>query len=176
MEIIIRKNRHYPFPFFNLFKPVLIKKEESFVMTKQFMFTEFSMYVFDNEDQLDINKLFGFSIGHHHTDSFRFGWRPNNTRTKMEILTYEYQDNVRIPEKKILEVDLNKWYRYELKYCSVIKYMVYSIIDINTNIKVTSMHPIELKDEEKWGYTLGLYFGGNQKAPHNIRLFKKIIK
>jgi hypothetical protein len=71
-----------------------------------------------------------------------------------------------------MEVELNKWYSYELKYCSVIKYMQYSIID-SDNVKITSMHPIELKDDKKWGYTLGLYFGGNKKAPHNIVIYKK---
>lgn len=145
------------------------------MICKQFMFTDSSMYNFNDNDQLDINKLFGFSIGHHHDNSFRFGWRPNRDLTKMEIVTYEYCDGIRIPEKKILEVELNKWYSYELKYCSVIKYMQYNIIDSN-GIKVTSMHPIELKDEEKRGYTLGLYFGGNRKAPHNIVIYRKNTK
>jgi len=137
------------------------------------MFTDSTMYFFNDEDQFDINKLFGFSIGHHHTNSYRFGWRPNSDLTKMEILGYEYHKKVRVPAKPICEVELNKWYRYEMIFFSITKEVKYCIYDEN-NVAVCGdeRSPMELKHRIHFGYKLYLYFGGTKRAPHDMTIFE----
>ena len=157
MKIKICKNRRYQFPYFNLSMPVLIRKNKSFSISKQFLFTDSSIYGFNDGSRSDINKLFGFSIGHHHTDSFRFGWRPNIDLSKIEIVSYEYLNGIRVKETFVCDVKLNEWYQFKLKYCSVIEYIQYTVTD-NNDIRTTIMHPIELKNNKKWGYRLGFWW------------------
>jgi len=171
MKLKIPKNKRRPFPYFGFFIPILIKKDKSFTITKQFMFTESTMYYFDDEDQHDVNKLFGFSFGWHHNDSVRFGWRPNEDLSRMEIVGYEYLDKLRIPTIPICDVRLNRWYKYELKYNASSSQIEYSVS--NDEMKFGMVHPITLKKKFNWGYKLDLYFGGNKKAPHNITIYKK---
>ena len=61
MKLNILKNKRRPFPFFDFPVPVLIRKNEDYSITKHFKFTESAIYFFDDEDQHDVNKLFGFS-------------------------------------------------------------------------------------------------------------------
>lgn len=171
MKRMIPKNRRTPFPFIDFLLPIFIRKSKSFSIIKEFNFTDSAIYHFDNDNQWDVNKLFGFSIGMHHNNSFRFGWRPNKDLTKMEIVGYEYHNKIRIPTIPILEVELNKWYKYEIAYIpstSEIQYVVMD--DKNVTIKRS---PIELKHNLSWGYKLFLYFGGNEKAPHDILIYKR---
>lgn len=172
MKKIIRKNRRRPFPFIHLFPLKIISQKKSFVIEKWVKFTDSSMYFFNDQDQHDVNKLFGFSIGYHHNNSFRFGWRPNNDLTKMEIVGYEYHDGIRIPTIPICEVELNKWYRYELIYFSITKEIKYCVYDEDGNIMCSENHSlINLKHKLNFGYHLYLYFGGNKRAPHDIDIY-----
>jgi len=129
------------------------------------------MYLFYDEDQHDVNKLFGFSIGMHHNNSFRFGWRPNEDLSKMEIVGYEYLNGLRIPTIPICEVYLDKWYRYEMKYIAETEQFQYTVTDGNETH--STIHPVTLKNNWNFGYRLYLYFGGNKKAPHKIVIYKK---
>jgi hypothetical protein len=171
MKKTIQKNKRRPFPYFNILLPVLIKRNKSFSITKQFKFTDSALYLFDDEDQHDVNKLFGFSFGWHYKNSVRFGWRPNNDLSKMEIVGYEYLNKLRIPTIPICEVELNKWYKYELKYNGLTNQIEYIINDDNETF--STVHPITLKYKFNLGYKLYLYFGGNKKAPHKIIIFQK---
>lgn len=136
------------------------------------MFTDSAIYHFDDSNQWDVNKLFGFSIGFHHVNSFRFGWRPSKDLTKMEIVGYEYHNKVRIPTIPICEVELNKWYKYVMNYIPETNEVEYVVIDEMLNNEGT-ISSIELKHKLNWGYKLSLYFGGNKKAPHDIIIYKK---
>jgi len=171
MKKTILKNKRRPFPFFDFFIPVLIRKNKSFTIVRHFKFTDSTMYHFNDDDQWDVNKLFGFSIGLHHHNSFRFGWRPNSDLTKMEIVGYEYHNKVRTPTIPICEVQLNKWYRYEMKYNAKIGKVFYSVTDFNMIVGTSSN--IELKHKINWGYKLFLYFGGNKKSPHDMVIYQE---
>jgi len=171
MQKKILKNKRRAFPFFDLFIPVLIRKNKSKTIVRYFKFTDSTMYWFDDEDQHDVNKLFGFSIGLHHQNSFRFGWRPNEDLNKMEIVGYEYLNKLRIPTIPICDVELNRWYRYEMKYIAETKYFQYTVTDGNETF--STAHPVKLKHKINIGYRLFLYFGGNKKAPHDMIIYRK---
>ena len=179
MKIVIKKGRHYPF-LLPWVSPVCVKKDEGKFRTAKFMFTDSCMFDLHDEDQWDVNKLFGFSIGHHHNgSSFRFGWRPILENNTIEIVAYEYHDGVRQRTMPICEVELNTCYRFKIGYLPNINRSYYNISDTKTNklIKdrfiVDFTNDVTLKKKSGLGYTLGVYFGGNEKAPHDITIYKK---
>jgi len=171
MKKLIRKNTRRPFPYFE-FIPHITFINRSFTISKRFKFTESAIYYFNDDDQFDVNKLFGFSVGMHHNNSFRFGWRPNKELNKIEIVGYEYHDKIRIPIIPICEVELNRWYTYSIKYSSSLKRVDYIVNDDFYNF-FGSGDEINLKHKINFGYRLGLYFGGNKKAPHNMVIYRE---
>jgi hypothetical protein len=172
MRITIRKNRHYPFPYFFTTLPKWVGKHKSTKMEKKYMFTESCLYDLHNDDQLDINKLFGFSIGWHHNTSFRFGWRPDIKTNEIEIFGYEYHDGIRQKPFLIQKIKINIWYEFKLSYSSQLQMSGYQI-SIKPNTVINNF--FNLKKKYGLGYTLGAYFGGNQKAPQNIHINKIIM-
>lgn len=170
-EIVIRKNKHYPFPFFPIGLPIRIRKNKRIVIQHEFMFTDYCLYDLMDADQGDVNKLFGFSIGCHHRTSFRFGWRPNLKNHTIEIVGYEYHDGIRQKTMPIREVKLNCRYTYTLIYSPVEKMITYKVWKMPTDYNIIS-NEIKLSKYYGFGYTLGAYFGGNEKAPHNIVIYK----
>jgi len=173
MKVVIRKGFRRSFwPRFRILCPVIIRKGFGFTIAREFKFSKSSMYDFKDADQLDINKLFGFSIGWHHDMSFRFGWRPNKSLDGMDIFVYEYISSVRQSELKISTVELDRWYRYEIKYYPTIGYIQYIIRD-DVLGRVTEMHPMELPEKKNIGYRLFLYFGGNRRCPHRMVIYER---
>lgn len=132
-------------------------------------FTESCRY-FIREDQSDINKLFGIGyFPHHKYHSARFGWRYDISSGKIEVLGYVRVDGKKSWKSlglyyigKTYEFSLRrpnphkKWYCNEHVFCS---YMP-NWDDFRTITMVSNPKPK--------GYLLGPYFGGNQKAPHDI--------
>jgi hypothetical protein len=168
---VIHKNDRRPFPYFDFFIPVIIFRNKSYSISKYFKFDSSTLYHFEDEDQYDINKLMGFSIGMHHNNSFRFGWRPNKDLSKMEIVGYEYLNKLRIPELPICEVKLDKWYKFELKYIAETGQIEYVVTDGNEIF--SCKHPAtNIKRKFNLGYKLYLYFGGNKKAPHDMIIYQ----
>lgn len=167
MKIKIKKGRHYPYLIPIAF-PFLVKKNSSSTRKAKFLFTDSCMFDLKDEDQHDVNKLFGFSIGCHHTTSFRFGWRPILDENKIEIVAYEYHNGVRQRTMPICKINLNQWYEFIISYNRRKERSYYFVDDEGfTNL-------VRFKGK-KWGlgYTLGVYFGGNEKAPQDIIIHKK---
>jgi hypothetical protein len=111
-------------------------------------------------NQADINKLYGFSdcSTDHQSNSARFGWRWYNNR--LEILAYTYVNQTRI-EKFITAVELSKAYEYELEATD------------STYVFKLNGQTIEMKrgcsgNSDK--YKLFPYFGGDETAPHAIKI------
>ena len=178
MKIVIKKGRHYPWGI-PLALPVWVKKNEGKFRTAKFMFTDSCMFDLKDEDQWDVNKLFGFSIGHHHNTSFRFGWRPKLETQTIEIVAYEYHDGFRFRTMPICEVELNTCYTFRIGYLPHINRSYYNVSDCKTDKLIKDRFIVDFKNDvklqKKWGlgYTLGVYFGGNEKAPHDITIYKK---
>jgi hypothetical protein len=135
------------------------------------MFTGSCLYDLKDEDQGDVNKLFGYSLGLHHNNSLRFGWRANIKNATIEIVAYEYRLKVRYVTP-ICEVKLNEPYRFDIQYNGYSQ-VTYTVYEDNGFQVMSIVNPLQLQRKYNIGYTLGLYFGGNEKAPQDITLYKK---
>jgi len=167
VKIVIKKNKHYPW-LIPIVLVIWVKRKISTIRTANFLFTDSCLYDLRDEDQWDTNKLFGFSIGHHqHQSSFRFGWRPILKENKIEIVAYEYHNGLRNKIMPICRVTINEWHVFRIIYIPDLGRCYYRINDIEFVNKFCLMK------KHGWGYILGVYFGGNKKAPQDIIIHKK---
>jgi len=117
----------------------------------------------DKEDNNgDINKLFGVSHWHVHKNSARFGWNCNKEQTKIKIYAYYYLDGLRF-DSFLKEVDVNEFHKYEIKFIN--GYAIYFIDDV-----YIFRHKFERKI---FGYENYPYFGGDRKAPHKMEIYRR---
>jgi len=165
---VIFKNFRRPFPFF-VFKPLLIRKNHEFTITRKIKFTESCIYD-GSEGGFGKNKLFGFGIGFglrsHHNTSFRFGY--DCVRKKLRLLSYEYINGIRLHEL-IVDIIPDKWYGLTINYKPERSVIIFEIYDGNETHKLE-----RVVDFKKWqlGYGLGMYFGGQRKAPHKMVFYE----
>jgi hypothetical protein len=126
-------------------------------------FDESAEYYLGNSNQYDINKLFGFSDckSHHHKNSARFGWRWNDQSKNLEILAYVYSHGKR-SSQFIDIVPLNKRIQYSIK-------VVQNQYEFNLNNKKIIM-PRGCSHKNALGYMLYPFFGGDEVAPHEIKI------
>lgn len=134
----IKKGKH---SFFKFPKIVFNKK----IIKVEIMFTDSCKYNLGNKNQLDWNKIIGFSRGFHHHNSARLAWRWNPILEKIEITKYYYINKKRVIDEDIIVVDLNKI------------------------VKLSIMFPENIRTC-KIGYILFPFFGGNETAPHDINI------
>ncbi len=112
-------------------------------------------------NQWAINKLFGFSdcFSHHQTNSARFGWRYLNS--KLELMAYNYVKKQRW-EEKIGDLKMNEWQEMKIK-------MDKSNYIFSFAGKTVKM-PRGCSNKNANGYKLFPYFGGEETAPHDIKI------
>lgn len=155
------------------YKTYTIQKGQqySFTITSKFVDTEMNFKViFDSSaiyttadpgNQIDINKLYGFSDcgKDHHTASARFGWRWSND--SLRLFAYCYKDAV-MTFKELSTVEIGKEHD-----CSIRIDGTNYIFTLNG--KVDTM-------ERGCDITTGLrsrlfpFFGGDEMAPHDITI------
>jgi hypothetical protein len=117
-----------------------------------------------SSNQADINKLYGFSDNNaqHHLYSARFGWRWKENA--IQIFGYVYNDGIRT-EKYLGDVAIGAE-----NNCSIlVKGSEYMFI---LNGVVATM-PRASTTAYGSGYKLYPYFGGDEKAPHNVYIWIK---
>jgi hypothetical protein len=126
-------------------------------------FDESAEYYLGNSNQNDINKLFGFSdcSSHHHKNSARFGWRWNDQSKNLEILAYVYSHGKR-SSQFIDIVPLNEKIQYSIR-------ILQNQYEFNLNNKKITM-PRGCNDKKALGYRLYPFFGGDEVAPHEIKI------
>lgn len=129
-------------------------------------------YKIESDDQYDINKLFGIGyFPNHHKESARFGWRFDYDENKFIISAYCYINGERVM-KDICACVANK------DYDMVIEVMPYHyefyVRQSENNLKVGG-HMQYRTHKKEFSYPLGLYFGGNQTAPHEMTIKMKRI-
>jgi hypothetical protein len=136
------------------------------VMTRYARFDYSCKYLLDGGDQLDINKLFGIGFfPHHHKHSVRFGWRWSAKKQMVEIFYYVYSAGVR-QEGHICDVKLGTWMRYTIH-----AERDFYVLEVVSAIGLTTSKVVYVKPSWKGlGYKLSPYFGGNQTAPHKMRI------
>lgn len=116
----------------------------------------------DPSNQADINKLYGFSDNNaqHHEFSARFGWRWYNG--KLNLQAYIYNNSVR-DNKEIGNIELNKEYSCAINVAG-------DHYDFLLNGVVKATMPRKSAGPEASGYQLYPYFGGDELAPHDIKI------
>lgn len=135
-----------------------------------FSFDNSAKYNFNDVDQLDVNKLIGFSDGglNHHKNSFRLGWRYDIHTDRVSILYYTYVDGDRdfgvlgtVPVYSIMECKVT---------CVHGSYKI--LIDRKVEYNIARSKSIKCK----YKHMLWPYFGGNRRAPHFITIFLRWTK
>ena len=121
-----------------------------------------------NNDDYDINKLYGFSQGWHHKNSIRFGWVPDfNIKNMIKIYAYYYNNGKR-----------NHMYIKTIKteetYFSSIKINDDNTAELMFDNKVIIIY--YKKPKYFLGYYLYPYFGGDNTAPNDMEIEVKRIK
>jgi hypothetical protein len=114
-------------------------------------------------DQLDVNKLIGFSLSsNHHDNSVRFGWRSHGDN--IVIYSYSYTQGSRIV-KEIGSVKLGEEFVVYLRQEG--KDFVYGFHTQNAKPREFRL---KMPDNVRPTYMLWPYFGGNQTAPHRMKI------
>lgn len=161
--MIIKRNTHAPFRLPRL----LIDCQRLAYKVK---FDTSCVYNIGIQDQGDVNKLFGIGyFPHHHKNSMRFGWRYVIDLDAIELLAYYYVDGER-NFKHIAFVPINHECICILDILE--EGHILSVFDDNRRLGEFITSDPAGNDV---GYLLRPYFGGNQKAPHDICLTMKRI-
>lgn len=150
----IKKGTHAPFRL-----PELVNDARLAAVVN---FKRNCVYDIGISDQADINKLFG--IGYfpsHHNNSVRFGWRYVKEMDAIEILAYWYAKKKR-QHASLCFVKLESCYLYILNIVN--NGHILSVYDGSVQIG----HYVISDVKGGMGYLLRPYFGGNQKAPHDM--------
>jgi hypothetical protein len=159
MQYTIRKSKHRAWPFrlglyFN-------KKKLRF----RVCFDQSCKHSLGDEDQLDINKLFGIGyFPNHHKESARFGWRYNADTNKIELFAYCYVLGERVTQF-ITSIALNISVVLELS----IDLYAYTFTVIKDSIVANSSVP-HFRKPNKLAFALGVFFGGDKPAPHKMKI------
>lgn len=168
--IKIKKGRHMASNQFT--RPSL----SPFVWRKRVLFTESCRYVLDDpSQQKDWNKLGGFGTGVFplvkqfmaHEDSFRYGWRYNQSSGLMEISPYYYIDGERFYAETlgIKPVSVNVGEMVEFQIC---KMPFWGSILFAINKK--EVFSVKFNKSYALGWEYPLYFGGTLPAPHDMEI------
>lgn len=132
------------------------------------------IYDLGQEDEQDWNKVIGLgfvgskdqdiTVGTppHQIDGARVGWRWNAQRGRIDLGAYVYVEGKRI-DFKVAETALNTPTKLIIK------------IDYDRKLyQILGGKPIPFTHNKTFAYKTGLYFGGNQPAPHKIQV--KIVE
>jgi hypothetical protein len=121
----------------------------------------------DPKNQIDINKLYGFSDNNsfHQLFSARIGWRWLNE--KLELVAYVY-NNGSWTFSPITTVAVGAVHQCTIR-----------VVGGNYAFMVNNAAPVIMPRASKaavaQGYMLYPYFGGDEVAPHQVRIFIKLL-
>ncbi len=118
----------------------------------------------DPINQYDINKLYGFSdnSAQHHEYSARFGWNWNHG--SLHLYAYVYNDGV-LQTEEITVISVGAEYQCSIRVTS-------DQYQFSVNNSTVSL-PRSATTHSGDGYKLYPYFGGDETAPHDIRIWIK---
>ena len=118
----------------------------------------------DPTNQKDINKLFGFSDNNaaHHDYSARFGWRWSNNA--LRLFAYTYNKSL-LSIKELGTVAIGSENECKIKVTS--DNYIFTLNGTSTNMSRSST------TSTATGYQLYPFFGGEEMAPHNIKIWIK---
>jgi hypothetical protein len=174
----IKKGKHYTFSLRHLLDFIFptkqgVMEDSYFRMSFTFQLSkEAAEYYLDGPDQMDVNKICGYSLGlDHHKNSIRVGWRFNDSTGETEILAYWYDGGKRgikvikgfkgIHKK---EIDVTIWSDKD-RHTVVLPFQ---------GLDWTEIPRVNDRKNYGIGKVLRPYFGGNKPAPHDMTVGLKI--
>lgn len=130
-------------------------------------FDESCRYDLGNDDQFDTNKLIGIGyLPGHHKDSARFGWRYWTERKEIELSAYCYVNGRRVI-KHICFCEIGKRYYVELNALeNWYQFFVYRAGELKHYGNAAIQHA----HDKHFKFRLGTYFGGQARAPHEMKI------
>lgn len=165
MKFTIPKGKHRAKPLYWLrWFPLLIGRKS---ITRKVQF-DFSAKYDIGADQADVNKLFGVSFGRVHRNSARFGWTYDKEINRFVLFAYIYNNGVR-EFHSLCSVVANHYYECKIDWQDDRYYFVVK----NYPGEVITRGEFEKAHNKTWGFLLGLFFGGNRVATHNITVHLK---
>lgn len=161
--VVLKQGAHEPFP--RRKEGTLIKPRLLFATVT---FDSSCIYTLDGGNQQDWNKLIGFGfVGSknqniytppHRVDGVRIGWRWNPASQRIELGSYVYKAGV-LQAKMLKDVKINEPIDVSIKVDY--KRKVYTVMDIEE---------IPYEHDKSIVMRTGVYFGGQEVAPHDMRI------
>lgn len=155
-QFLIPKGQHYT-------TDNVIKAVETAELKFTVKFDSSAIYqTADPENQFDINKLYGFSDNgeQHHLYSARIGWRWSDGA--LRLFAYTYNNGVRA-EKELGAITIGAEVHCSIK-------VVGEGYHFTIDDKTVMMPRLSTTTIAK-GYQLYPYFGGDEVAPHDVRIW-----
>lgn len=122
----------------------------------------------DPSNQADINKLMGFSdsASHHQQNSARFGWNWQNGA--LRVYAYCYRSGVR-QSYELGTVSLNEPHEFNIELRAGQYFF-------SVDNKYFTLMERAAQEPYAYGYKLLPYFGGDEPAPHDVRIQVRELK
>jgi hypothetical protein len=194
MKFTIKKNAHRAFP------PLWGARPWSRHMSRRVVFYPSCKYDIGGEDQFDTNKLFGrgytsfwrllwvgiswpmfilLNRNQQHKHSARFGWRYDTGRHTIVLSAYCYINGERYIQE-ICDAKFEHMYQCSIRVeqgqylFSVVDLSIMTGLPLNKDERNHWEARFNTGHSKRWSFPLGVYFGGNAKAPH--RMIIKMIR
>lgn len=138
-------------------------------MERTLCFLPSCRYFLPENDQGDLNKLYGSSCGYHKHNSARFTWRYAPGIDRVELFSYCYRSGVNLYQESMKKDD---GYRYflgafeigEKFHTELLTFRREWIFMVNDSVRGVIQAPLI-----NLGYELSDYFGGNNASPQTIQ-------
>lgn len=160
---LIKKGNHES-SIENSINPKGLRTLKAETMSLTVRFDESARYSISKKNQKDINKLFGFADCNsmHHENSARFGWNYNAQTDKVDIFTYVYQNTSRVYEQ-IGSMAIGESVDMSISLEGD-QYVFWFGNETQTITRGTDC-------DKGVYYLLYPYFGGDEVAPQDIRVY-----
>lgn len=160
---LIKKGNHES-SIENSINPKGLRTLKTETMNLTVRFDESARYNISKKNQKDINKLFGFADCNslHHENSARFGWNYNPETNQVDIFTYVYQNTNRL-YKQIGSMAIGESVNMSISL-EEDQYVFWFGNEFQSVARGTAC-------EKGVYYLLYPYFGGDETAPQDIRVY-----
>lgn len=131
-------------------------------------FDKSCLYDLHDEDNWDVNKLYGISTSYNHMiQSARFGWRCLDGKN-IEVLAFVHDEHKFLNPQLLGVVKPDEWFECKIVVRDYSFFFSFKK-DGKTNITLIN------KKTKGWKfkYKLYFYFGGNKTAPHKMWMWIK---
>lgn len=165
----IIKGMHRPIGIIPPFlRNMRIRRNRSHVISYDFLINDTYEYLIGGGDQMDWNKMYGWSFGmNHHKNSVRIAWRYNPKDKSVEFAPYAYiNGKMMLPSnEQIVRGFIGDSISTSIEVLGDTAHVVI----YNGDVKYTTNF-IFCGCEKKPLFGLWMYFGGNRTAPHDIKI------